>query len=377
MVKRNEVVGLDSSIFMHSKTWEASGHLDGFTDPLRDCKACKQRFKDEEGLKKCPHCGSDKLTPIRNFNLMFETSMGPVKEEGSRVFLRPETAQGIYVNFLNVSQSMRMKLPFGIAQIGKAFRNEITPSHSIFRTREFEQMEMQFFVDPSEADKWFDYWKEERRNWLLSLGLKDSEIHFHPHKKEELAHYAKSAYDIEFDFPMGRKELEGLHNRGDFDLSQHEKFSNKKLKYFDEKTNKSYLPFVIETSIGCDRLFLALLCSALKEEKVKEETRTVLKISPRLSPIQVAILPLSKKENLMNLGDKIFKDLKKDFFAEYDLSGSIGKRYRRQDEIGTPHCITLDFESLEDEKATVRDRDTMKQERVPLSSLKEYLKKSS
>ena len=376
MTKRDNVVGLDSSIFMHPKVWEASGHLEGFTDPLRDCKSCKQRFKDEECCKECPSCGSKELTPIRNFNLMFETSIGPVKEEGSQVFLRPETAQGIYVNFLNIQQSQRLKLPFGVAQIGKAFRNEITPSHSIFRTREFEQMEMQFFVEPSEADKWFEYWREERKRWLLSLGFKEDELHFKAHSKEELAHYAKKAEDIEFDFPMGRRELEGLHNRGDFDLTRHEEFSKKKLRYFDSEKNKSYLPYIIESSSGCDRLFLALLSSALTEEKLKDETRMVLKISPRLSPIQVAILPLSKKEELISLSNKVSKDLKEDFFTELDLSGSIGKRYRRQDEIGTPLCVTLDFESLEDEKATVRFRDDMTQERVALSSLKEFLGKA-
>ena len=374
MTKRPNVTGLDSSIFMHPKTWEASGHLEGFTDPLSDCKDCKHRFRLEEGATNCPQCGSSNITESRNFNLMFKSFMGPVEEESSTVYLRPETAQGIYVNFLNVQQSMRYKIPFGIAQIGKAFRNEITPSHSIFRAREFEQMEMQFFTSESESEKWFEYWREERKQQLLNLGLKETELHFKEHSKQELAHYAKKAEDIEFDFPWGKRELEGLHNRGDFDLSQHQKFSGKKLQYFCPEQNKSYLPHVIETSIGADRLFLAVLCSAYTEETVKDETRKLLKIKPHIAPVQIAILPLSKKAELVEIGNKLYSELQKDWFAEYDASGSIGKRYRRQDEIGTPFCATVDFETCEDNKLTVRERDSMKQDRIPIESLNSFLK---
>ena len=374
MTRRSNVTGLDSSIFMHPKVWSASGHLENFTDPLVDCKDCKCRFRFETHEDKCPNCDSKNLTKPRNFNLMFKSFMGPVEEESSTVYLRPETAQGIYVNFLNVQQSLRYKLPFGIAQIGKAFRNEITPSHFIFRTREFEQMEMQFFVAPEEGEKWFEYWKEERRQHLLSLGLREQDLHFQAHRSEELAHYAKAAEDIEFAFPWGKRELEGLHNRGDFDLARHQKFSGKKLQYFDAEQNKSYLAHVIESSIGCDRLFLALLCSAYTEEKMGGEIRRLLKFKPQIAPIQLAILPLLKKEPLMDMGHKIQQKLQEIWFIDYDLSGSIGRRYRRQDEIGTPFCVTIDFESLEDQKVTVRERDTMKQDRVALESLEHFLK---
>ena len=374
MTRRPDVTGLDSSIFMHPKTWEASGHLESFTDPLSDCKDCKHRFRREENIDKCPNCGSSHLTESRNFNLMFKSFIGPVEEESSTIYLRPETAQGIYVNFLNVQKSLRYKIPFGVAQIGKAFRNEITPSHFIFRMREFEQMEMQFFIPPEEGEKWFEYWREERKKHLLSLGLKETELHFKVHSPEELAHYANRAEDIEFDFPMGRKELEGLHDRGNFDLSRHQKFSGKKLQYFNAEQNQSYIPHIIESSSGCDRLFLALLCSAYREETVQGETRKLLKLKPHIAPIQVAVLPLSKKEPLMDMGHKIQQKLQGNWFMEYDTSGSIGKRYRRQDEIGTPFCLTIDFESPSDGKMTVRDRDTMEQERVSLESLEDFLK---
>lgn len=375
MTRRTNVVGLDSSIFMHPKVWEASGHIEHFTDPLSDCRDCKHRFRKETQTTKCPQCGSQNLTEPRMFNLMFKTFMGPLEEQSSLVYLRPETAQGIYVNFQNVQQSLRLNLPFGIAQIGKAFRNEITPSHSIFRTREFEQMEMQFFIPPHEGKKWFAYWKEEREKHLLSLGLEKNKLHFHQHKGKELAHYAQEAVDIEFEFPMGQKELEGLHNRGDFDLSQHQEHSGKKLLYFDAEQNKSYLPFVIETSIGCDRLLLALICSAYREESdEKGEKRVILKLNHQIAPVQVAILPLSKKSDLMDMGHKIKQTLQDHWFIEYDVAGSIGKRYRRQDEIGTPWCVTVDFESLEDKQVTVRNRDTMKQVRLPVESLKTYFR---
>lgn len=374
MTQRRQVRGLDASIFMHPKTWEASGHVEGFTDPLSDCKDCKHRFRPEGTARSCPKCGSKNITAVRKFNLMFKSFMGPVEEEGSLVYLRPETAQGIYVNFLNVQQSMRLKIPFGIAQIGKAFRNEITPSHSIFRTREFEQMEMQFFVSPDKTDYWFEYWKEERKKQLASLGL--SSLFFKPHSKEELAHYAKKAQDIEFEFPWGRQELEGLHHRGDFDLSQHQKFSGKKLQYFCPEKNQSYIPHVIECSIGVDRLFLAILCSAYTEEKIKEDTRIVLKLKSHLAPVELAILPLSKKAQIMEKTEKLAEDLQKDFFIEHDSSGSIGKRYRRQDEIGTPFCITFDFDSLEDGQVTIRYRDSMEQKRISLSAVRTFLKEN-
>ena len=374
MTRRPDVTGLDSSIFMHPKTWEASGHLENFTDPLSDCKDCKHRFRREEDIDKCPNCGSSHLTKSRKFNLMFKSFIGPVEEESSTIYLRPETAQGIYVNFLNVQKSLRYKIPFGVAQIGKAFRNEITPSHFIFRMREFEQMEMQFFIPPEEGEKWFEYWRKERKKHLLSLGLKETELHFKTHSPEELTHYANKAEDIEFDFPMGRKELEGLHDRGNFDLSRHQKFSGKKLQYFNAEQNQYYIPHIIESSSGCDRLFLALLCSAYREETVQGETRKLLKLKPHIAPIQVAVLPLSKKEPLMDMGHKIQQKLQGNWFMEYDISGSIGKRYRRQDEIGTPFCLTIDFESPSDGKVTVRDRDTMEQERISLEPLEDFLK---
>ena len=372
MNRRSQIVGLDSSIFMHSKVWEASGHLENFTDALCDCKECKHRFRKEPEITSCPRCGSVKCTEPRQFNLLFKTFMGPVEEESSIVYLRPETAQGIYVNFQNVHKSSRKTVPFGIAQIGKAFRNEITTSHFIFRMREFEQMEMQFFIPPEEGKKWFEFWQKERLQHLVELGLDSKKLHLSPHKPEERAHYAKEALDIEYEFPMGQEELEGIHNRGDFDLSRHEKFSGKKLAYFDALQNKTYIPHVIETSIGCDRLFLALLCDSYREEEVKGEKRTWLKLNPQVAPVQIAILPLSKKEDLMDMGHKIQQKLQQHWFIEYDVSGGIGRRYRRQDEIGTPWCVTVDFESLEDKKVTIRNRDTMKQERISLDSLISY-----
>ena len=383
MTRRSDIVGLDSSIFMHSDVWKASGHLDNFTDPLSDCKDCKNRFLAElsdsnqvekPAKGKCPSCGSENVTLPRQFNLLFKSFMGPVEEESATVYLRPETAQGIFVNFQNVQKALRKPIPFGIAQIGKAFRNEITPSHFIFRTREFEQMEMQFFISPKEGEKWFEYWREERKSHLISLGLSEGKLRFHKHDKGELAHYAKAALDIEYEFPMGFRELEGIHNRGDFDLVSHQNFSGKKLLYFDPKENLSFCPHVVETSIGCDRLALALLCEAYREEEVKGEKRVLLKLHKRLSPVQIAVLPLSKKEALEHIGHKVQKDLSRDYLVDYDVSSSIGRRYRRQDEIGTPWCVTIDFESLEDHKATVRERDSMKQERVSLSALKDYFK---
>ena len=373
MTHRPDVVGLDSSILMHPNVWKASGHVDGFSDPLIDCRDCRFRFRLEKEINSCPTCGSKNLTEPRDFNLMFKTHAGPVEEEASLVYLRPETAQGIYVNFLNVQSSMRKKIPFGVAQIGKAFRNEITVGHFIFRCREFGQMEMQYFVHPESADHFFEYWMEQRRNFLLSIGLPEKSLRVREHGEDELAHYARKAVDLEFLFPMGWRELEGIHNRGDFDLKQHQKWSGKKLSYFDVEKEETYLPYVIETSIGLDRLILSLLCSAYKEEKVKEENRVLLALHPQLAPVQVAVLPLSKKSQLKELADKISGSLMKKWRVEQDENGSIGKRYRRQDEIGTPFCITIDFDSLEDDKVTVRHRDTMKQDRLIIGQLEKYL----
>ena len=373
MTHRPDIVGLDSSILMHPQVWKASGHVDGFSDPLIDCRDCRFRFRFEEGIKACPHCGSKNLTEPRDFNLMFKTYAGPVEEEASQVYLRPETAQGIYVNFLNVQSSMRKKVPFGIAQIGKAFRNEITIGNFTFRCREFGQMEMQYFVYPESANEFFEYWKEQRKKFLLDIGLPEKSLRAHEHGKNELAHYAHKAVDWQFLFPMGWRELEGIHHRGDFDLKQHQKWSGKKLSYFDADREETYLPYVIETAIGLDRLILSLLCSAYKEEKVKEENRVLLALNLRLAPIQVAVLPLSKKSQLKELADKVSGSLMKKWRVEQDENGSIGKRYRRQDEIGTPFCVTVDFDSLEDGKVTIRHRDTMKQDRLAIESLELYL----
>lgn len=375
MTCREDVVGLDSSILMHPKIWEASGHLSEFSDPLVDCRNCKYRFRMENESTKvqCPKCGSSNLTEPRPFHLMFQTQAGPMQEDTSVIYLRPETAQGIYVNFLNVCSSMRKKIPFGVAQVGKAFRNEITVGNFIFRAREFEQMEMQFFVHPSTADSHFEYWKEKRQNSLLTMGIPKDKLRVHSHSKYQLAHYAHKAVDLEFLFPMGWKELEGIHHRGDFDLTQHQKFSRKKISYTDIERKESYVPYVIETSIGLDRLILALLCSAYHEEKVKEDTRTFLRLLPKFSPVQVAVLPLQKQAALKDLALKITNDLRKNWRVEYDDSGSIGKRYRRQDEIGTPFCVTIDFDSLSDQCMTCRHRDTMNQDRIALSSLAHYL----
>jgi glycyl-tRNA synthetase len=392
--ERDDVVGLDSAILMHPKTWEASGHVEGFTDPLVDCKKCKKRWRadhllEAKGVKPdfrpgewdksltCPDCGGE-LTDVRKFNLMFKTFMGAVEDEASQIYLRPETCQGIYVNFLNIQQSMRLKLPFGVAQIGKAFRNEITPGHFTFRTREFEQMEQQYFVNPSEAEKFFAEWKEARMKWYLSLGIKKDKMRFRAHEGTELAHYAKAAVDIEYDYPgMGFKELAGIHNRGDWDLSRHEKFSGQELKYFDQEKNEKFTPHIIETSDGADRAMLAFLLDAYEEveargEDSKHEKEVVLRLHRDLAPIKIAILPLSKKEPLQALAIQIQSKLRQDWMTQYDETGSIGKRYRRQDEIGTPYCVTIDFESLEDKKVTVRDRDTMEQERLDIAELKEY-----
>lgn len=381
MTRREDIVGIDAAILMHPMVWKASGHVDGFSDPLVDCKTCKTRFRADNTesylvKKQCPNCGGKDLSEPRQFNLMFKTHMGPVEEQGSVVYLRPETAQGIFVNFLNCQQSSRKKIPFGIAQIGKSFRNEITPGNFIFRTREFEQMEMQYFVKPGTDENFFNEWKQTRMNFFLKYGIKKENLQFKPH--EQLAHYAKAAGDIEYKFPMGFSELEGIHNRSDFDLSQHMKFSGKSLEYFDEANKEKYIPYVIETAVGCDRLFLAFMCDAYREEvttdeKGAEDTRIVLGFHPDIAPIKVAVLPLSKKDELTSISDKLRDGLAEDFDVDYDVTGSIGKRYRRQDEIGTPFCVTVDFDTLNDQAVTVRHRDTMKQERVPLEGINKYI----
>ena len=372
---REDIVGLDSAILMHPKIWEASGHVEGFNDPMIDCKNCKRRFRedDERVNDKCPVCAAE-LTEVRQFNLMFKTQMGAVAEDASIVYLRPETAQGIYVNFVNVMQSSRQKIPFGIAQIGKAFRNEITPRNFIFRTREFEQMEMQFFVKPGSDGEWFEYWKEQRINWYDDLGIKKENLRFHQHGKDELAHYAAAAFDIEFKYPFGWKELEGVHNRTDFDLKRHTEYSGKDLQYFDDATRERYTPYIIETSAGCDRTLLTCLVDAYDEEELEKDTRTVLRLSPKIAPIKAGIFPLVKKDGMPEIGHKITDDLKKHMPVFYDESGAVGRRYRRQDEAGTPFCITVDSQTLEDDTVTVRERDSMQQDRVASDKLLEFLK---
>lgn len=378
MTSRLDVVGIDASILMAPRVWEASGHVENFTDPLVDCKKCRSRFREdkapktEDGKVKCPNCGSLELSEARNFNLMFKTHMGPVEDSAAVVYLRPETAQGIYVNFHNVASSMRLQVPFGIAQIGKAFRNEITPGNFTFRTREFEQMEMQFFIHPSEDDKWFDFWREARLQWHYDLGLKKEKIRYSPHKPGALAHYAKAAGDVEYEFPFGWDEIEGIHNRTNFDLSRHEEFSKKNLHYVDPKRdNEKYIPYIIETSVGADRCTLAVLLDAYVDDKANE--RIVLKLNPQIAPIQVAVFPLMKKEGMDELAMKIVTDLQGTYSVDYDASGSIGKRYRRQDEVGTPFCVTVDFDSVSKGTVTIRERDSMSQELVSLDKLKEYL----
>jgi len=445
MVQLHEnIVGIDSAIFMHPTIWKASGHVDAFNDPLIDNKDSKKRYRadvlieehltkiedkinkevekatkrfgetfnremfistnprvveyrnkfdavkirfskalnnndlndlkniiEEEGIV-CPVSGTRNWTDVRQFNLMFSAQIGSVTEDSETIYLRPETAQGIFVNFLNVYKTGRMKIPFGIAQTGKAFRNEIVARQFIFRMREFEQMEMQYFVKPGEEMKWFNYWKEFRKKWHLSLGIPEAKFRFHDHEK--LAHYANAATDIEFEFPFGFKELEGIHSRTDFDLSQHQKFSGKKLQYFDNETNESYVPYVIETSIGLDRMFLAILSFAYNEEKLEDGSeRIVLRIPPVLAPIKIAVLPLVKRDNMPEKAYEIMNVLKFDFMCQYDEKDTIGRRYRRQDAIGTPYCITIDQQTFEDNTVTIRERDTMKQVRILISKISEIV----
>lgn len=380
MTKRNDIVGLDAAILMAPQVWKASGHVDGFSDPLVDCKDCKSRYRQDtmEDPTTCPNCKSKNLSEPRNFNLMFKTHMGPVEDTGALVYLRPETAQGIFVNFENVQSSMRRKIPFGIAQIGKSFRNEITPGNFIFRTREFEQMEMQYFVKPGTDDECFETWKETRKEFYSSIGINQENLRFDEHGPDALAHYAKAAFDIQYKFPMGWSELEGIHNRTDFDLKQHQEHSGKKLEYFDEANKEKYIPYVVETAVGCDRLVLASMCDAYRVEvstldNGKEDRRVVMGFHPDLAPVKAAILPLSKKAELSGVAHKLRDELADKIVVQYDETGSIGKRYRRQDEIGTPFCITVDFDSLEDHQVTVRHRDSMAQERVSMDGLNNYL----
>ena len=384
--ERDDVEGLDAAILMHPKVWEASGHVSGFSDPLVDCKACKARFRaDKLGDAVCPRKPSKQpgehadcqLTEPRQFNLMFKTFMGPVEESASVVYLRPETAQGIFVNFLNVQQATRQKVPFGIAQIGKAFRNEITPGNFIFRTREFEQMEMQFFVEPGTDMDWFERWKAARLDWHLGLGLDRNRLEFHQHTEKELAHYARAAFDINFDFggTLGFQEIEGVHNRSDFDLRQHQEHSSKKLEYVDQANNKRYLPYVIETSVGADRVTLAILVNALREEAVagEQEGRTVMGFHPALAPIKAGVFPLTKKDGQPEMAERLAAALRKRFPVFYDEAGAIGRRYRRQDEAGTPFGITIDGDSTANDDVTIRFRDDMGQIRVATSQVAEVL----
>ncbi len=374
MTDRPDVEGLDAAILMHPRVWEASGHVAGFVDPLVDCKKCKSRFRadklDAKALqdRKCPDC-SGELTEPRQFNLMFKTHMGPLEDTASVVYLRPETAQGIYVNFLNVQQSARKKLPFGIAQIGKAFRNEITPGNFIFRTREFEQMEMQYFVRPESDMEWFEKWKSMRLQWHLDNGLRKNKLRFHAHGEGELAHYAKAAFDIEYEFPFGWQELEGIHNRTDFDLGRHQQFSGKKLEYFDEEKKERFLPYIVETSAGCDRTLLVALADSYRFDG----DRTWLELHPYLAPYKVAVFPLMKKPELIQYSERVFDDVKTKFRATTDDAGSIGKRYRRQDEIGTPFGVTIDYDTLSNNTITIRHRDSMVQERIPAEKVCEYI----
>jgi glycyl-tRNA synthetase len=382
---REDIEGIDASILMHPKVWEASGHVENFTDPMVDCKECKARFRADQiedalcgnraykGRKASKCMEEGKFTEARQFNLMFKTFIGPVEDSGAEVFLRPETAQGIFVNFLNVQSSSRQKIPFGIAQLGKAFRNEINTKNFLYRTREFEQMEMQFFVNPSEDKKWFDYWKEIRMEWYKSLGMNPGKLRFHGHDKDELAHYAKEAVDIEYEFPFGWGEMEGIHNRTDFDLARHQEFSGKSLKYFDESAKEKYLPYIIETSAGASRSFMAFLVDAYYEEEVKGEQRVVLRFHPRLAPVKAAIFPLVKKDGMPEVARKIEAELRNSLKVFYDDKGAVGRRYRRQDEAGTPYCITVDTQTMEDQTVTVRERDSMEQERVSISKITGYI----
>ncbi len=382
--QRDDIVALDSAIIQHPRTWEASGHLAGFTDPLIDCRTCKLRFRADH-LDQA-HCGRKPskrpgetpdcdLTEARDFNLMFQTTVGPVREDGSTVYLRPETAQGIFLNFKNYLQFSRKKPPFGIAQIGKSFRNEITPGNFIFRTREFEQMEMEFFVPPDQAPRWFEHWLEQRMNWYTGLGIRPDHLHLRAHAEDELSHYSSATSDIEYLFPIGWSELEGIANRGDFDLRQHAEYSRQKLEYVDTASGERYIPHVIEPAAGVDRALLAFLVDSYDEDEIGGEPRTVLRLHPQLAPVKVAVLPLVKKDGQPELAGEIHRALRERMQTEYDEGGAIGRRYRRQDEIGTPWAVTVDHQSLEDRTVTLRERDSLQQERVPIDQLGDQIER--
>jgi glycyl-tRNA synthetase len=366
---RTDIVGIDAAILGPPAVWAASGHLATFTDPLVDCKKCKERWRADKIDGVCPNCGSTEFTEPRDFNLMFKTQAGPVEGEGATAYLRPETAQGMFTNFANVLSTSRKKPPFGIAQIGKAFRNEITPQNFVFRTREFELMEMEYFVPPTEADEWYRYWIKTRLDWYLDLGIPAEQLRLHEHELKDLSHYSRGTTDVEFLYPWGFDELEGIANRGDYDLTQHATASGVALDYFDQSTNERYTPFVIEPAVGATRLLIAFLLSAYHEDEIEGEVRTVLRLDWRLAPYQVAVLPLSKKPELEAVSREVLEALQPHFMCDYDVTQSIGRRYRRQDEVGTPYCVTVDFESLEDRAVTVRDRDTTEQVRVPIAEL--------
>jgi glycyl-tRNA synthetase len=373
--ERNDILGMDCAILMHPRVWEASGHVHNFFDLKSDCKNCKKRFKsaDLKDTTKCPECAGE-LTEARPFNLMFKTYQGPVEEAGNEVHLRPETAQGMFVNFLNILDSRHPKLPFGLAQIGKSFRNEITPGNFTFRTREFEQMEIEYFINPQDAQNALNEWIASRFNWYLALGIKNKNLRQRQHGKDELAHYAHACMDVEYNFPFGWAELEGVANRADYDLKQHAQYSGKDLQYFDDQKKEKFYPYIIEPSGGVDRAVLAFLIDAYQEEKVKEGIRVVLKLHQDLAPVKAAVLPLLRnRPEIVELAKKISQDLKKSFAAVYDDTGSIGKLYRRQDEVGTLYCVTVDVQTLEDKQVTVRFRDTMLQERISIAGLKNYL----
>jgi len=373
--QRDDVVLIDAAILGPPQVFEASGHLANFSDPLVDCTVCNRRFREDQlEARDCPQkMKGCTFTDARAFNLMFQTHAGPVEGEGATVYMRPETAQGMFVNFANVLQTSRKKPPFGIAQVGKSFRNEITPGNFIFRTREFEQMEMEFFVPPAESAKWYEYWCETRMQWYIDLGIPADMLRLRAHDADELSHYSSGTSDIEFKFPWGWGELEGIAQRTNFDLNRHAEFSKQKLDYFDQATNERYVPFVVEPAAGANRTMAAFLLAAYDEDVVNDEPRTVLRLHPRLAPYQVAILPLSKKDSLTPLADQIFSVLSKRYYCDYDETQAIGRRYRRQDEIGTPYCITVDFDSLEDGQVTIRERDTTKQERVSIDQLEQVL----
>jgi glycyl-tRNA synthetase len=369
---RDDVVGLEAAILSPPAIWEASGHLQNFTDPLVDCRNCKERYRLDQldDPTTCPNCGkSDTFTDARHFNLMFKTHAGPVEGSGAEVYLRPETAQGMFTQFKNVLDTSRKKPPFGIAQMGKSFRNEITPGNFIFRTREFVQMEMEYFVPPDDAPKWFEYWCEERYRWYVELGIPEDKLRLRPHEPDELSHYSSATSDVEYDYPWGWGELEGIANRGDYDLTQHATHSGERLEYFDQAANERYVPHVIEPAAGATRTMMAFLLAAYTEDEVGGEARTVLKLHPRLAPYKVAVLPLSKKETLTPLAREVLGLLQPHVQCDYDETQSIGRRYRRQDEIGTPWCVTVDFDSLEDRAVTIRDRDTLDQVRIPIDQL--------